>query len=431
MSKVKILSISPFSQNVNDQAHKFYNAIIDAAGGRPNFSIILVVPGYESSLPLIQSLHEKVDLCGIIIKNSTKSRNIAFEACLKNAGYPVLDIAKEDMKAGSVKSISLLDDIFSKKDGVAVMDHGGYFAQNEKVLQSFPPNKICGVAEYTLNGELRYAFSNVNDRPIISVGQSDLKVASDHAASDAIVCVSDLFTRRGGLVLTSQANKIGVIGHGRLGSRIAERLKLAGADDIQIYDNNAAKLFNLNAKNIASSKFKLLEQCNILFCATGNRALTATDFHYINDKSIIFTVTSPDDELDLGGLMKDNILDPIPSLKVGDSHVYKVVGTDKHIILPFNGESPNTILEYGIADPIIHQPCAAHIIAALRILQDGFNQYVGVSKINKCDENLVLNIWNGFYQNFPTDNAPIEEEPLILPSRTHSVDSTCMEFRRA
>ena len=357
--------------------------------------ILLVCPRYSSTLAMIEVLARHFDLCGIILKNSTK-KNDATLQFLKSANYPVLDISKADMIALSPSTVEILEQAIGPGSSCVVLDHGGYFSLNSQALSILKPDLISGIAEYAINGENRYFNTSIDDRPFISVGRSTIKKNSDLASANSIMLITELYLQNQGIMLFGNDVRVGVIGHGTLGARIRSLLQERGVDHFLIHDLDPNKLGDIPLKNIAHSTAHLCQQCDILFCATGNYALTRDDLKFIKDGTIAFTVTSPDDELDLHTLKKDRIITLNTDRSHGDTVVYTIVETGHAWVLPFDGEAPNTQINFGLADASIHQPCAAHIVAAVRLMQGQLEhnpQYLSLE-----DEQLVKQLWDEYYQ---------------------------------
>ncbi len=400
-----MLILNRIKRTTYTKALSFYNDVVTQSGLRSaRARVLLVCPGYESTFPMIESISRHFDLCGIIIKNSTKRTAGSLKALLTTQDYPVLDISKQDIKLASQETIDKLHTAIGDNNCI-VLDHGGYFALNEKILRALGPDVISGIAEYALNGEQRYISLNINDRPIISVGRLALKRESDHASADSILLAAELYLQNGGVMLFNQDTKVGVIGHGTLGSRITHQLQARHAEKPLVYDTDSGRTTGIPEENIAHRIDELYAKCDVIFCATGNHAIKASDFEKVRDGTIIFTVTSPDDELNLEALLREGIISLQEQHESSQTYIYIVRSTGHKIILPFNGESPNTLIDFGTADPSIHQPCAAHIIAGNRLSQNNVRYSCGVQDLNKEDESLAFDIWQQHYRMPPTESA--------------------------
>lgn len=378
----------------------FYNALIKKAlpPTHTKKKILLVCPGYNSTLSMIESISKNFDLCGIILKNSTNKNNLTRRILLRS-NYPILDISKSDMTALSDETVSTIERAIGSDGDCIVLDHGGYFSLNPNTLKVFKPNMISGIAEYAINGENRYLNSTVNDRPMISIGRLSIKKKSDFASSDSIMLVSELYLQNEGIMLFGDDIKVGIIGHGTLGGRIRYLLQERGVKNFLVYDIDEKKLNDIALENIAPHKTELLKQCDVLFCATGNKAITKEDLKFLKDGAIILTVTSPDDELDLPALKKQKLVQLKTEKCREQTFIYSISETGHELVLPFDGESPNTQISFGIADASIHQPCATHIVAGIRLMQGCAEHKTGMHALSLKDELMVEQVWDEHFKS--------------------------------
>ena len=379
------------------KALNFYTALIEKIM-TPHITskkIVLVCPRYGSTLAMIEVLSRYFDLRGIILKNSTKKNDNTLQF-LRSANYPVLDISKTDMVTLSPSTIEILVQAIGPGSSCVVLDHGGYFSLNRQALSILKPNLISGIAEYAINGESRYFNASIGDRPFISVGRSMIKKNSDLASANSIMLIAELYLQNQGIMLFGSDVRVGVIGHGTLGGRIRSLLQERGVNDFLIHDIEPNRLGDIPLKNIAHSAAHLCQQCDILFCATGNHALSRDDLKFIKDGTIAFTVTSPDDELDLHTLKKERVITLNKDRSHADTVVYTIAETGHSWVLPFDGEAPNTQTNFGLADASIHQPCAAHIVAAVRLMQGQLEHRL--QHLSLKDEQLVKQLWDEYYQ---------------------------------
>ena len=394
---VQMNTVYMLNKNQYKKSLDFYTALIEKVK-TPHATlkkILLVCPSYNSTLAMIEALSRHFDLCGIILKNSTKNNDTTLQL-LKSANYPVLDISKADMVALSPHTVELLEQAIGPGSSCVVLDHGGYFSLNAQALSRLRPDLISGIAEYAINGESRYFNTSICDRPFMSVGRSNIKKNSDLASANSIMLIAELYLQNQGIMLFGHDVRVGVIGHGTLGGRIRSLLQERGVNDFLVHDVDPNKLGDIPLKNIAHSAAHLCQQCDILFCATGNHALSRDDLTFIKDGTIAFTVTSPDDELDLHTLKKEHILTLNTDRSHGDTVVYTIAETGHSWVLPFDGEAPNTQINFGLADTSIHQPCATHIVAAIRLMQGPHDHRI--QHLSLEDEQLVKQLWDEYFQ---------------------------------
>ncbi len=395
MNSSWVPSINALFPAVNGRPFVCYNDVIDYLKPPSDTGVILVAHSYETVFALASSVAYMGNLRGVILKNSTALRFPEVRDELTKANIPVLNLTKKDMVSNTDEVVETISSAVPSDEKFVIMDHGGYFAYDKGFFDAFPPDRLVGISEHTLNGEDRYKALKLNDRPIVSIAKCDIKAPSDKAAADAIYSASHNYLLNGGIELKSDFLKIGVIGVGRLGSRIAENLHPK-----KIMLNDIFPSIMRGKWGVGTEKKSLCKKADVIFCATGNYALQPEHWSLLKNNAVVLTVTSPDDELHLDDLVRDGVLEPVPERQRGDTYVYRVTKTENEILLPFNGESANTSLTYGIANPTVHQAHAAHIAATISVMdKDRFNLSKGVQPMSSDMENSVCKIWKKHFGN--------------------------------
>lgn len=394
-----IYTINSLNDDYNRKAYNFFNAVNQEVLGnsslRNDVQVIFVAHAYENILPCIQSIANVFTIAGIIFKNSTDSIRPEYALYLREKGYKVLTVKKSDFKRENTDdnaSIQELINCLSLDKKTIIMDHGGYFAfSNGEFLRmpEFSKNKVFAISEYAANGEERWNNIQV-DRPIVSIGYSAIKEASDFAAAESVVEGAIWFSQNHNLPILAKTTSIGLIGYGRLGSAIAKKFS-NNYVPVMVYDKDELKISGLRHIQVVSRP-KLIQRSDVIFCATGNHAILPGDLNHLKDGVVIFTVTSPDDELNLQTLINQGILTKDKVLNY--AHSYIVNQTGKRIWLPFNGESSNIIFSSSVNDPTILQPMALHTIATIKAYQDLSQYQAGVHRLSVCYDDLVARVWN-------------------------------------
>ena len=102
-----------------------------------------------------------------------------------------------------------------------------------------------------------------------------------------------------------QTRSATVIGYGRVGSSVAEILRNRGINTV-VFDTDPIKLAEAAARGFRAHNrlSDALSQSSLIVCATGNLALNLRGFAMLNTGSVVASVTSADDELDLSSLEK-------------------------------------------------------------------------------------------------------------------------------
>ena len=269
MNARSVPSINALYPSINGGPSLYYNEVIRAMRPPKGIGIILVAHSYETVFALAASVSRLGNLRGVILKNSTSERFPAVGNELTKAGIPVLELTKSEMVQRMDKVAEQINQAVPSEEPFVLMDHGGYFAFEPDLFQRFPSSRLIGVAEHTLNGEERYKSLNLTDRPIISIGQSIIKLPSDEAAADAIILASDGYLQAGGINLNSKMHRVGIIGYGRLGGRIGRQLSSKDIQRVLVNDKDVSKITGMRDHSYADKEL-LCQKCNVIFCATGS-----------------------------------------------------------------------------------------------------------------------------------------------------------------
>ncbi|MEW1996932.1 adenosylhomocysteinase [Streptomyces coelicoflavus] len=212
---------------------------------------------------------------------------------------PVHDLTRERF-TDETQALDYLEDTAGGQD-VVLVDIGGYFAASLDTLVSKFSGRILGVVEDTENGHQRYAALDSLPCPVVSVARSPLKDCEDHLVGRSIVFSTDALVRARGDILTSR--NACVIGFGKIGRAIAQALR---AQDLRVtvYDSNPVKRVQAHSLGFRTSASTTEAVCDaeLVLCATGNLALRHEDFAALRNGAYLGSVTSSEDELELGSL---------------------------------------------------------------------------------------------------------------------------------
>lgn len=390
----KAFEMGSISFGTNQRALDYFLDVIGQSkrsSAFPDIDVIVVAHAYYTALPLVQALEAIGRVRGVILKNSTNQRFPEVGHFLRKQGVPVQSWDKSLVKKGGEAFLSEFDEILRPQKPFVIVDHGGYFAYSgaRKLFAHYDSERFLGATEYTANGHHRYQRIEHPDRPVISVGRSELKITSDTSSARLVVQAAfDCFMQHN-LYLYDERNSIGVIGHGRMGSAMTKAM--AGAGFRHLYVNDADHMASVRLEGLPYlEKEELCSDCNVIFCATGHRAIDPEHYALLKDGTFIFTATSPDDELHLDELIKKNIIQL--NRAEGDIYEYIVSATGNRIYLPFNGEAANIFYPSGVTDPTIYYPQAAQLAATVELVQNSASLKHGVTVPKKEIEKLVADL---------------------------------------
>ncbi|GAA3368456.1 adenosylhomocysteinase [Streptomyces sannanensis] len=205
-----------------------------------------------------------------------------------------------DLFADSTRALEYLEDTAGGQH-VVLMDIGGYFAPCLATLVEKFSGRVLGVVEDTENGHQRYAALDPLPCPVVSVARSPLKDCEDHLVGRSIVFSTDALVRARGDILTSR--NACVIGFGKIGRAIAQALR---AQDLRVtvYDTDPVKRVQAHSHGFrtSSTTTEAVRDAELVLCATGNLALRQDDFAAMRNGAYLASVTSSEDELELGSL---------------------------------------------------------------------------------------------------------------------------------
>lgn len=213
--------------------------------------------------------------------------------------FPVHDLTRERFTDDG-QALDYLEDAVGGQD-IVLVDIGGYFAASLATLVDKFSGRILGVVEDTENGHQRYAALPELPCSVVSVARSPLKDCEDHLVGRSIVFSTEALVRGRGDILTSR--NACVIGFGKVGRAIAQTLR---AQDLRVtvYDSDPIKRVQAHSLGFrtSASTAEAIHDAELVLCATGNLALRQGDFAALRNGAYLGSVTSSEDELELGSL---------------------------------------------------------------------------------------------------------------------------------
>ncbi|MEU9373706.1 NAD(P)-dependent oxidoreductase [Streptomyces sp. NPDC048255] len=180
---------------------------------------------------------------------------------------------------------------------LVLADIGGYFAPCLKDLVTSYPDLIAGVVEDTENGLRRYLALPEVPCPVFHVARSPLKEPEDQLVGAAIVVSVESLLGRLGEVLSGR--EACVLGYGKIGAGIAAAL-IARRVRVTVIDTDPIRQTQAVASGFTTAPLhEALARSELVFSATGARALGMEHLGLLRDGAFIAGGTSADDEFDL------------------------------------------------------------------------------------------------------------------------------------
>ena len=256
-------------------------------------SCVVVAHFIPDVYPYLHALKQHFRVLGIIPKPNSIVADV--ETRLQ-ATFKIYHWSRADIKSLN----PLLELVRSTDNRFLMIDIGGYFSGIINDLAKKVGQRFVGLVEDTENGHQKYekaATTAPLSVPVVSVARSPLKQNEDFLVGQSILFSTDFILREFGQLV--QYLQCAILGYGKIGSSIAHHLLLRGAKP-WVYDTNPIRRASaLNQLCNAPPRQYIVKNADVIFCATGNRALDITDFRCLKPGCIVVSVTSADDELDL------------------------------------------------------------------------------------------------------------------------------------
>ncbi|MEU6327351.1 adenosylhomocysteinase [Streptomyces sp. NPDC047049] len=282
-----------------------------------------------------------------------------------------------------------LDYIESRSAGetLVLLDVGGYFAPTLTAISGRYSGRLAGVIEDTENGHRRYGELDKLPCPVISVARSPLKDPEDFLVGQSVVFSTEAVMRARGDILHGRPAL--VIGFGKLGSSIARLLHAKGVQ-VTVFDIDPVRRTQALSQGFAVARDReaALAGAGLVLCATGAVSLHGEEFPHLRNGAYVATVTSSEDELELGGLP-----DVYTRTMVGD-HVTRYQTTGHYFYLANGGNAVN-FLHGASVGPFIFL-VQAEILAAIRMLTRG-DLAPGMHEVPAADRAAIAAIWLSYF----------------------------------
>jgi adenosylhomocysteinase len=276
------------------------------------------------------------------------------------------------------------------KKRLVIIDIGGYFAPSISRIAHLFDGEICGVVEGTENGAQKYEGPGhfTDGVAILTVARSPLKLPEDHLVGASVVFSIEAVLRQEAQIL--QTRSACVIGFGRVGRGVAAALRGRGIPTV-IHDNKDLPRAEAAAQGYRTFRRveDALKNADLVVCATGNKALTAVGFDALEPGTVVATVTSRDDELDMEALLaRFDAVKLSPSITM-----YSEPETRNHFWLINDGNAAN-FLHGAVIGPAI-QLIEGEKLACISALANGEYPRDGeLHELPTPQREVVARVWN-------------------------------------
>lgn len=274
----------------------------------------------------------------------------------------------------------------SKTDAkqIVIQEVGGYFASTISKLSEDDCLHIAGVVEDTTFGHRRYEtlISKIKV-PVFSVARSALKeIEARFVGKAAVTAVEQEFRKLGASISGRHAL---VVGYGMIGKNVARSLRDHDVM-VSVYDKNDHR--NINAFSIGykiHKKDELIKSADIIFSATGERAISLSDLEMAKSDVVLASAGSKNIEFDVQGLIDLSI-----KQKTISANLRKyALPSNKNVYLFRDGTAVNFIID-SVPSEVIDLVFAEILICTMLLLKVHERYDPGV--IHRTPETYLNNV---------------------------------------
>lgn len=281
----------------SNRVSAYFSHLVTALGPDRDVHCVAIAHMVPNTLSFAPALDRLVTLDALLAKPKSVSRP---EHSILSNLYRTPSLSRE-WAADASKVAATLRELGLSGQRLILIDIGGYFAQSIDEISKLYDGTLLGLLEGTENGVVKYERNGPHQTPIITVARSPLKLPEDHLVASSVVFSIEAVLREHAEILQTRAAL--VIGYGRVGSSVAEILRGRGINTV-VFDNDPVKLAAAAARGFqANTRLEIaMANCSLVVCATGNKALDLRGFGMLQRGCVVASVTSADDEFDLGCL---------------------------------------------------------------------------------------------------------------------------------
>jgi adenosylhomocysteinase len=372
-----------------ERLRSYWDEIVDAAArsdDAPGRS--LVVTHLLGDRPYFLEALNRVAPIERVLAKPKSIESSAYRRAAESFPMAVAD-RKELTKKSGVQNLLSMSTLGDEK--LLAIDIGGYFAPALEHLAS--EANLCGVVEDTENGQQKYEAQRGSGFPcpVLSVARSPLKNAEDYLVGHSVVFSTEALMRSRGDVL--QGRSACVIGYGKIGRSVARLLRSHGVQ-IAVHDIDPVPLTEAHAHGFAvhSDRKTAMAGAGIIICATGNLALSQDAFRHVEPGAYVVSVTSSDDELDLGPLKesyeRNRIATDIVRYRRRDER-----RSEAHFFFVLNNGEAVNFLHGAVVGPAIQLVQAEIVMAAARLLDGSAPEAGAIGEVSADDRATIARIW--------------------------------------
>lgn len=269
------------------------------------------------------------------------SKNAEEIAQIERMGVRVEQLDYETLEGTSVLLETIRSQMSMAKYPLVLVDVGGYFAKPLAEMSALQAEKLpIGVLEVTTYGHNRYVVAKDKiNTPIVSIARSPIKdVEATFVGESAWFAIDSVFREVG---MSVQGKKVGIVGYGMIGRRVAETAKANGVHTL-IFDTDPLKLLDARSfkHQVSITLERVLTECSIVVSATGSLAISLSDMLSASDGIVLASAGSKANELDMAGLRNASV----NTLHISKMITEYTLASKKRIRVLRNGAAVNFLL---------------------------------------------------------------------------------------
>ena len=287
------------------------NSLLKENGHASKTRLLVMQHALRDSAEFVESLRESGVAIDIFVAkpNSVDQKAISR---IKNCGVEVVTEPEGTPRPYDYyEGTSVLYDLIvqecraARSEGrkLVIVDVGGYFCAPLARISREMKDHIAGVVEVTTFGHRRYSHAASNlTVPIYSIARSPLKEAEANYVGDSVIrATEDLFQSAG----QGLSGKVcGVVGFGMIGSKIARTLQDRKIRALVTDSSSTVMLQARLAGFEVRYKSELLAEADVVFSATGSRAIELPDVMSAKGGVTLISGGSRANEFDVSGIRR-------------------------------------------------------------------------------------------------------------------------------
>ena len=367
----------------NDGVRLFFEDLQNAHPATDDVSVLVVTHLLPDRPFFLNALQTSFHVAKVYPKPKSITKDVQEHL---NALFEIEVLQREHLTAEKI--LTDIEELVPSENRVALLDIGGYFSEILGDLSQALGARLLGVVEDTENGQQRYeqllAKGQELPCPVISVARSDLKSAEDHLVGEAVVFSLEALMRSAREIL--QARRAVVIGYGKVGRSAANLMSRRNITTSVVEHNPVRAVEALSHGFEVLDRTEALRRADLLVCATGQHSLNGADLRILKSGCFVASVTSSDDELDLGAELSQ-----FHEVDINE-HVVRYERPGKYFYLLNDGNAVNFV-HGAVVGPFIYL-VQSEILASLFLLATETSLSLSaISSTAIGTRNHIANLW--------------------------------------